>query len=890
MADDTEIKVLLTADMAQLQAGMEQGAATVKTTAEQMQATIAQEAAAFNAAVQTKIDAQVQLNAAFQGGITSTAGIAEAEAALDQAMAAGAVSANEYAAHVATLDAAEAALAGSTVAATAATVENTAAQISSRTAYSASALITDALTGQFGRSRREVAALANETGLLQRSFGLIMSPLGLATIGIAALGVEVFKAGDEFRALDGALTATGGALGYTAGQLDVMASRVGKSTGDLSAADEAFQKLALSGRFAGNDLRLVGTAAAEMAAMTGQSVGSIIAQIEKLQEDPLRAVAKLNDQFHFLTVAEYEQMQQLAAAGDISGAASIAYAAMADNMGVKTEQVHEHVNVLIKAWRDLKNTWNDQMQSANVALGGGDTAEHLAEAQKILKNMQDQNAALLQIHSHSAGLTAEMKLQTDRVTELTAKLHEQSAAAAGVGEAAQKSAAQIDAMAKKHGGGGSRDLEKDLRQQEADQKISYDHRAQFEMEYWGQILQTAKQGSEQYTAAWDKVQQLQKQMDEQQLAAWKKTQEAGTEAARKTAQAARESAQERISMEREVTREMQKAAAQQLEGQQEVEKSTIAAAQGAFAAQKVAIESAFTLKQTTKQQELTQLAAANDAEYALELAAMQKYLALLDTKSKAYAQVNAQIEKLEQAHQQAMQKIQDQAALANQQMWEKRLEPINRAFDQSIQGMIQGTQTFKQGLDRMLSSIVASYIQTGVNMVMHWVATEAAKTTATAVGTEQRQTIEQSAATQSKITDAATGKSQITSAAATGAAKAYQAIVGIPIVGPVLAPIAAGVAFAGIEAFSGMISSAQGGWERVPMDGMMTELHKDEMVLPKHIADPMRQMAQKGGQGGGQAIHVHTTDPRSWKDQLRRDPSALVNAMKYAQRRGHFGR
>jgi hypothetical protein len=183
--------------------------------------------------------------------------------------------------------------------------------------------------------------------------------------------------------------------------------------------------------------------------------------------------------------------------------------------------------------------------------------------------------------------------------------------------------------------------------------------------------------------------------------------------------------------------------------------------------------------------------------------------------------------------------------------------------------------------------VAAEYIQKGIEIVVNHAANEAAKTTATATGTAARGTIEAAAAVQSKVTDAATGKSQITTAAATGAAKAYQAIVGIPYVGPVLAPIAAGVAFAGIEAFSASIASARGGWDRVPFDGAMTELHKDEMVLPKPLADGVRQMA-KDGQGGAPQVHLHTTDPRSFKDYLRRNPGAIASAVKLAGRRGHM--
>lgn len=75
-----------------------------------------------------------------------------------------------------------------------------------------------------------------------------------------------------------------------------------------------------------------------------------------------------------------------------------------------------------------------------------------------------------------------------------------------------------------------------------------------------------------------------------------------------------------------------------------------------------------------------------------------------------------------------------------------------------------------------------------------------------------------------------------------GAAAAYHAVVGIPIVGPILAPPAAAAAFAGIMAFS-----AEGGMDRVPYDGATIIAHKDEMMLSARYANPLRDMLEGGG-------------------------------------------
>lgn len=97
--------------------------------------------------------------------------------------------------------------------------------------------------------------------------------------------------------------------------------------------------------------------------------------------------------------------------------------------------------------------------------------------------------------------------------------------------------------------------------------------------------------------------------------------------------------------------------------------------------------------------------------------------------------------------------------------------------------------------------------------------------------------------------DAAQEKShfkQVFMLAKQAAANAWKAVVGIPIVGPVLAPIAAAASFAGVMAFA----SAEGGWD-VPggggagvdgRGGRPAIIHPREMVLPAQIADTVRAL------------------------------------------------
>ena len=103
--------------------------------------------------------------------------------------------------------------------------------------------------------------------------------------------------------------------------------------------------------------------------------------------------------------------------------------------------------------------------------------------------------------------------------------------------------------------------------------------------------------------------------------------------------------------------------------------------------------------------------------------------------------------------------------------------------------------------------------------------------------------------------------------AGAAAAGAYKAIVGIPIIGPALAPIAAATAYAGVLAFD----SAEGGYDISPRVNPMVQLHRNEMVLPQEHANTIRMLSEIYGSGAGAAagagrqvvINQHVSSPDS---------------------------
>lgn len=314
--------------------------------------------------------------------------------------------------------------------------------------------------------------------------------------------------------------------------------------------------------------------------------------------------------------------------------------------------------------------------------------------------------------------------------------------------------------------------------------------------------------------------------------------------------------------------------------------------------------------------------------YQLKLQSLQDQLALQNLEPEAKRRVLQDIEMLQLDHQQKMQQLTIQAGQAYQQaqfnvasaiknQWMQVLSPVSQAFDGFIQSMTFRTQSFGQAILAMADQIVSQFISMGVQMLTNWVANEIAKTTATQVQSGIRTTTEAAANTTSAATAAAAGLTQISTNAAVGASGAFAATAPIPFVGPALAPGVAAAALAAILAFGGMIASAAGGYDIPAGTNPMTQLHEKEMVLPAHIAEPMRRMLAGAGPksfsmlgdtsqtaggvreasmaalsaGGGNTFNYQPTHNRSDTDLdslLRREGAAMRKWFRNEMRNGKF--
>ncbi len=200
---------------------------------------------------------------------------------------------------------------------------------------------------------------------------------------------------------------------------------------------------------------------------------------------------------------------------------------------------------------------------------------------------------------------------------------------------------------------------------------------------------------------------------------------------------------------------------------------------------------------------------------------------------------------------QAMQARQKEA-VANLQALNKSLAPFEKAFQKTIDGLLSGTLNARAILGSILQDYVRQEIQDDGRLLGNWIKNQVLRTDATVAGVAARTEAEQGAGQQSLLVSAATAIKDIAVKAYQAAAGAFSATAEIPVIGPELAPAAAATALAAVLGFGSSIASAAGGWDRVPSDGMIAQLHKDEMVLPAALADPLRGMLGRLGMQSAQ--------------------------------------
>lgn len=185
----------------------------------------------------------------------------------------------------------------------------------------------------------------------------LINPVTLAAAAVGVLGLAYYKGSQEQDEFYKSLTLSGNLVGKTTGQLAEMAARVSvvaNSTTGVTAA--TLNQIVSSGKVAAESLERVTTAVVEISEATGIATEKLVGDFNDIAADPVAAITKLNDQYHFLTLATYNQIKALQDEGNQQDAARVASDAYANAMQRRANDIHQNLGILERAWDSLAKT------------------------------------------------------------------------------------------------------------------------------------------------------------------------------------------------------------------------------------------------------------------------------------------------------------------------------------------------------------------------------------------------------------------------------------------------------------------------------------------------------------------------------------------------------
>jgi lambda family phage tail tape measure protein len=219
----------------------------------------------------------------------------------------------------------------------------------------------------------------------------ILAPLAAVAAIVATLGIAYHKGSEEADSYNKSLITTGSAAGLSADQLGALARQVSATVGTTGAAAEVLATLAANGKIAGESFGAITQAAVGMQEASGTAISATIAEFVKIADDPVKASAALNEQYHYLTASVYSQIAALQEQGDHAGAVKLATEQYADAINERTPRILENLSfwergylAVVKAADGLKD------------IGRSNIDTDIANAQRDLDQANDGDVGLFQ--------------------------------------------------------------------------------------------------------------------------------------------------------------------------------------------------------------------------------------------------------------------------------------------------------------------------------------------------------------------------------------------------------------------------------------------------------------------------------------------------------------
>jgi len=293
------------------------------------------------------------------------------------------------------------------------------------------------LKDSFGGVKPAARALISSIKPMPLLFGGVAAAVGLAVVAQQ-------KGANEARRYNEALILTGNIAGTSSDQLSDMARRIDDVAGTQGNAAAVLAEVARTGKVAADQIEQVSRAAIAMEIATGKAISSTIDEFVKLAEDPVQAIADLNNEYHFLDASVYSNIVALRQQGREIEAVKLAVEAYADVVESRATEISDDIGLLERAWKGVKDAASEAWDSA-LNIGRDRTRQQqLDDINERIKLFEELNEkSLFKSDGEDSGIKA-LKVQRDALAQ---EIEDEERLAKEKAEARQLEAEAIKAMA-----------------------------------------------------------------------------------------------------------------------------------------------------------------------------------------------------------------------------------------------------------------------------------------------------------------------------------------------------------------------------------------------------------------------------------------------------------
>ena len=248
----------------------------------------------------------------------------------------------------------------------------------------------EAINGNFTRLPGSFLLFSQAIGISlaqMLTFAAVFGPI-IAAIGL--LSYAIIKGASDLKAMDNAIESTGNYADTSVTQIKAMAQSISDAgTLTVGTAQEIVTKLVASGRYSSDNIALLTKLTENYAAVTGESAAKAADALTKMFEDPAKASETLNDQYHYLSIAQLDQIKNLQEQGEKQAAVTLALKEFDDRL----PQHIANIGLLPKVWNDAAKGISDYVAGLKSAVNyfGSDQFNADVLRRKIFTMVSQQN-------------------------------------------------------------------------------------------------------------------------------------------------------------------------------------------------------------------------------------------------------------------------------------------------------------------------------------------------------------------------------------------------------------------------------------------------------------------------------------------------------------------